>query len=246
MKKTISYSILAAVVGFLGATPAPVGAEGFPAGQQQELRPQVTPPSNIALLFYKLSGKTPDFEAWARNTEAYQSAASFEKSAVQEQQVQLLKNNYSLLTFQEPLVVEMPVTLSEYSAANKGFLVGNFREDTFFSARYNDQSYAVVPVGIIDKQFLKVPDAAVAQAIKDAGRSEKGKLLTMLLVLSPKYADNASPATLSGESHWLISAEIKKMMLYSAESDVPLWRSEEVETAPPDEKKRQELLKLRQ
>lgn len=233
MKKTVCLGILAVVSGLSAILPQRAWA--------REEKPQPTTPGYIAVLFHKLSGRTPDFESWARNTEEYQAAASFSKPSVQERKVQDFRNIYNLLSFQEPLIVDMPVTLSDYSARNKGFLVESFREDTFFSSRYNDQSYAVIPVGIMDRQWLKVPDPDAAAAIAAAARNGKDRPLVMVLTLSPKYADSATPAVLYGESHWLMSAEIKRMTLYAHDSGTPLWQSGE-----DDDAKRRELLKLRQ
>jgi len=250
MKKITCLGIVAVILNL------PVMAQDYPAyrwqeqKQKQELeqrqtqKPQPTTPGYIAMLFYKLSGKAPDFESWARRTEAYQAAAGYDRLSVQDRQAQLLKNIYDLLTFHEPLIVETPVKLSEYSALNKGFFVESFRTDTFFPFRYNDRSYAVVPSGIMDQQWIKAPDPAVVRAIQAASRNDRGKSLSMVLMLTPKYADSFTPATLEGRSYWLISAEAKKMMLYAPDSPVPLWKSDD--GAAPDDTKRQELLRLRQ
>ncbi|MBI3441861.1 MAG: hypothetical protein HY052_08720 [Proteobacteria bacterium] len=205
-------------------------------------KPQPTESLYIAILFFKLSRQAPDFEAWARHTSEYQAAEKFDKLAVQDQQVEKLKGLYSLLTVQEPVIIETPVKLSAYSVVNKGFFIENFRNDTFFPVRYNENSYAIVPLGIMDRQWMPVPDESAAKAIESAA-ANKDKPLTMVLMLTPKYADNTTPAVVDDEKYWLISADVTKLMLYSPDSSLPLWQSND---ARADDAKRQEILKLRQ
>lgn len=227
MKKTIFWGILALVI---------LATQGVAA---QNLKPEPSSPAHIAMTFYKLTRQIPDFDAWVRASQIYNTAADVDKPATLHRERQELNNRFSLLTLQEPLVVETPVTLSAYNAAAQGFFVENFKDDTFFPAHHLDHGYAIVPQGIIDRQFLKVEDPALASTIEAA----RDRALTMVLLLSPKYADNTAPASLDGKNHWLISAGIEKMTLYISDLPVPLWQSQVPGAA---DVKFQELLNLRQ
>ena len=211
--------------------------QDFSAYGRQDQKPKPTSPDYIVMIFSKLAHQQPDFEAWAHETQAYQNAPTGNRPLVLEEQIRDLKNMYSLLTLQEPIIVETPVKLSSYSTRNKGFFVDSFKEDTFFPVKYNNRLYAIVPQGIIDKQWLKVPDADDGKAIENASLSTQ---LTMVLTLYPKYADT-TPAELEGGNYWLISTEVQKMALYAPNSTVPLWQSDD-----STDKKHQEILKLRQ
>lgn len=251
MKKPV-FSGLCAVVfclGALGAAPARAQEATLqedvlpPVNYVLEKRkPEPTAPSYIYMIFSKLAGSDPDYEAIARNTQVYQDAIVSERPAVLDNLVLDLKSTYSLLTLQEAFIMEVPVALSPYSAVNKGFFIQNFREDTFFPVAYNDQSYAIIPQGIMDKQWLMVPDPEQGRAIENAARNSAGKPLTMQLMLIPKYADKSAPVVLAEQNYWLIGAEIKSMSLYAPDSPTPLWQSDNTRV---DNVKRQELLDLR-
>lgn len=243
MKNSVFFAILALMAGVFFTAQQVAVADNLSAyGSAVPQKPKLTPPVYTAMLFYKLAQRVPDFGSWARRTKEYQSAEPAGKLAALAAQETTLKNVYNLLTLQEPLTVEIPVTLSAYSYANGGFFVENFKSSTFFPVRYEDQSFAIVPLGIMDRQWMKVTDEDAVRAIQSASNN-KDAPLTMLLTLTPKYADSSTPAKLEGNDYWLISTDIKKMALYAGDSATPLWESEDPRI---DAAKRQELLNLRQ
>jgi hypothetical protein len=243
MKKTVYFGILA-VIFCLYAPPSPTAAaaeDTIDYGLQVR-KPEPSTPDYIYMIFCKLTGRTPDFEAMARNTQDYQDAATIERPTVLDQLTVGLKSTYSLLTLQEPFIIEVPVKLSPYSAVNKGFFVENFKDDTFFPVNYNGQSYAIIPQGIMDKQWLKVPDDALGKEIENAALNKDGSPLTMQLMLTPKYADSSRPVVLAEQNYWPIAVEIKRMVLYPPASTSQLWQSDDTRV---DDTKRLELLNLR-
>ena len=245
MRKLISYFGAALLFLCFTVLPVqPVSAQNFLSYTAPDQKPVPTSPEYVAMIFSKLSGEQPDFASWARNTEAYQNASRFDQPMVQEREAEKLKNIFSLLAWQDPLTIETPVKLSAYSAANKGFLIDNFTEKTFLPVRYSGQSYAVIAERLMDRQWVDVPDSAVAETMETAAAKNKEHMLIMSLTLIPKYADNGSQATLEGEKYWLLSAEIKKALIFDPASSAVLWRSTEDPAA--EDPKLQELLKLRQ
>jgi hypothetical protein len=246
MKRIIYLGMISLILCLSAAAPPAAWAQDTQDPldySAQEKKPGLTGPDYVAMIFSKLAGKAPDFESWVRGTQEFQDAAKPEKTAVRERLLKDMKSAYNLLTLQEPITIETQVKLSAYSASNSGFFVESFKPDTFFPVRYNKQSYAIVPQEIMEKQWLKVTELAAAKAIDDAALNQSDKPLTLLLTLVPKYADGSKPARLGDESYWLISAEVKKMALYSPDSSSALWESEDTEA---DNAKRQELLNLRQ
>lgn len=216
-----------------------VWAHGTSAAETERQKPGPSSPVHIAMTFYKLARQLPDFDGWARRTQAYTDAPAADKAVVALREAQALKDMYSLLILQEPLVIETPVQLSGYSASNGGFFVENFKEDTFFQARHNDRTYAIVPQGITDRQFLQEGDPAMISAIEAA---KKGGLM-MTLLLSPTYADGTAPVALDGENYWPIAAVVDQMILHAADGAIPLWQSQD---SAADNQKHRELLNLRQ
>ena len=198
-------------------------------------------PDYVALLFYKMTAQIPDFDTWARQSSVYKKASVFNRMMILEKEIKKMQEGYNRLSLQEPLVIEMPVRLSGYSHANQGFFIENFRTDTFFPVTYSNQSYAIVPEGIIDKQWLKVATENEARIIEMAAREDLGRLLMLTLFLSPEYADKKTPISLDGRDYWLILTNVKKMFLTSLKSDTLLWQSDSIKIK---DEKSQKLLNL--
>lgn len=211
----------------------------------KDTKPAATSPYTIALAFYKLSRQAPDFDSWVKQKDSYKNANHFDQPGMLTDMEQKMKDDYNALALTEPLVVETQVTLAPYDAKNQGFFVESFKSSTFFPSQYAGQSYAIVPQDITDKQWLKVDDTDTAKAIETAA-SSNNHVLSMVLMLVPKYADPSAAATIDDESYWPIVAEVKKMMLYppdnSPDRDNMLWQSG---TAAND-KDYQRIINLRQ
>ncbi len=208
------------------------------------LHPKQTDPRYVAMVFSKLSGRAPDFEGWIRADEDYKDAPPTEKPGLHNKMLADMQSAFGLLTLQEPIILEMPVKLSAYSPESRGFFIDSFKPDTFLPVTYAGQSYAVVPQGLMDKQWLGITDTQVIRAISDANAQAGDKGLTVLLMLAPKAVDASSPADIEGGKYWLVSAEISKVMLFGPDPNAPaLWQSAD---SAVDAQRRQELLNLRQ
>ncbi len=208
--------------------------------QSKSAKPAASTPSEIALTFYKLSGILPDFPLLAKEYKPYQESYGFEKATLFNNRVEQLKNAYSLLTMQEPIVVEYLVTLSNYSDKNKGFFINNFEERTFFKFNHHNKDFAVVPDGIMDWQWLKVSNAKTVAAM---GNSNKE--LNALIFMSPIYTDSSRPALIQDTNYWLLFAKINKIELYLPDTEKPIWRSDNILNDQGNGGKLNELLNLR-
>lgn len=243
MKKIILTGIFLCCVCLMPLTGAI--AQDDVAQIPKDTKPAATSPYTITLAFYKLSRQAPDFESWVKQKDSYKNANPFDQPGMLADMVQKMKDDYNALALTEPLVVETQVTLAPYDAKNQGFFVESFKGSTFFPSQYAGQSYAIVPQDITDKQWLKMDDPDTAKAI-DAAANGNNHVLSMVLMLIPKYADATAAATIDGESYWPIVAEVKKMMLYppdnSPDKDNLLWQS----GADAADKNYQSIINLRQ
>jgi hypothetical protein len=228
MKKLTSFLVLA-FLSMAGLPPGAAAAEdilgSLPAAASPVAKPVPTDGETITLLFSKLTRRAPDFDSMIRQTEAYKAASSFEQPSIIEKETEKLKEAYRLLSPAEPIVVETQVKLSSYNASNRGFFVENFKTETFFPVSHNGTFYAIVPRGIVDKQWLKIEDPEIAKAIQGAANASRTGMLTMVLRLLPRYADASSPVTIDGTDYWPIAADIKEMALYAPEDGALLWQS---------------------
>ena len=243
MKKIVRLAILVLALSTCFLPSQRAWAQGSSLYETQSLKQELSSPYYIALLFYKMTAQIPDFDAWARQTPEYKNASIFTRMIILEQKIKEMKNDYNSLSVREYLIVEIPVRMSEYSVSNNGFFIENFSTDTFFPVTYNDKSYAIVPEGIVDKQWLKVSTIAAAKTIDDAAKSDKGRLLMLTLFLSPEYADKITPVSLDGRDYWLILTNVKKMRLTPLKTNTLLWQSGSIGFK---DKKSQKLLDLYQ
>lgn len=203
----------------------------------------LTEPRYISMVFFKLGGQEPDFAAWARESDAYKTATPFEQPDVLKQKVEELRQFFRILSTRDPITVEMQAKLSAYDQKNRGFFVENFKTSTFFPVHYMDRSFAVVPQGLVDKQWLKVDDTATAAALEMAARSNGERLLRMTLQLTPQYVDAKSPASIGGEVYWPLVASVRHMALYGQDGKTLLWQSAETVTS---DSKQQSIINLYQ
>lgn len=199
----------------LGSMPTP--------GLQADMPPP-TPTSSgyIALLYYRMTGQVPDYEAWAMASDDYSKANSFDKDLVRREKAAEAARAYHLVTYDDPIIVEYPVTLSSYSRAKRGFFVENFRPDTFYSFDFIGRNYAVVPLDLMDFQWLSVEDEKTQKKIEDLIKLSGGKV-RMYMYLAPTFADKQTPLKLDNKEYWLLSGRMQKLQIYDPRGKQLLW-----------------------
>ena len=87
-------------------------------------KPPVASEAEIAMVYWQLARKTPNFDAMAKSTEEYKKAGEFERDQVLSAQKANMMNIHANINFSQPTVVKMLVHLSPYSEKNKGFVIG--------------------------------------------------------------------------------------------------------------------------
>lgn len=184
--------------------------------------PTATSDGYIALLYYRMTGQVPDYEAWAMASDAYTKANSFDKDLVRREKAAEVARAYHLVTYDDPLIIEYPVTLSSYSRAKRGFFVENFRPDTFYSFHFIGRNYAVVPIDLMDFQWLAVDDENTQKKIEDLIQSSGGKV-RMYMYLTPTFADPQTPLKLDNKEYWLLSGRLQKLQIYDPRGKRLLW-----------------------
>ena len=241
MKKRIYFVVLVLALSTCFLPSQRTWAQSHLLYEEQNSESKPSSPEYVALLFYKMTAQIPDFDTWARQSPVYKEASIFNRMMVLEKKIKDMQEGYNHLSLHQPLIVEMPVRLSGYSHANGGFFIENFKTDTFFPITYRNQSYAIVPEGIMDKQWIKVGTENEAKIIEMAARKDIGRFLMLTLFLSPEYADKTTPISLNGRDYWLILTNVKKMFLTPLKSDTLLWQSDSVNFR---DEKSQKLLDL--
>jgi len=176
----------------------------------------------VAILFYRITGQTPDFESWALRTFNYKGNNELEKEAKFNETQAALKSKYSLTSFNEAINVESYVTLKQYSAKGAGFFVQQFNEETFFPYDFNGETYAVIPTDLMDNQWLEMTAEKAAQLKKHMNK--KGQLF-MRLILTPIQGQRDTKVPLSnGKDNWLLASKVQDIEIWSPKTKELLWR----------------------
>ncbi len=228
MKKIIRIMILVLCCGVCGLPSSRARAQddsGISMGIQVMNEPMVTDGATVAMVFGRLTGQEPDFSSWVEQMPEYQNATPFEQSSIETNKIHDLRNTYYTLDITAPLIVKTQVKLTPYDTTNHGFFVSNFTRFTFFPVQYEGKFYAIVPQGIMDKQFLATSDATVVGAIEQALANTKDDILPMMLYLKPVTA-SLHPVSIGGKQYWPIAADVGKMMLFTSDDQTLLWKSD--------------------
>lgn len=207
--------LIAALLLFMTALPA--------LGQETSvLKPPATRSVYIAMLYYKLIGQKPDFEAWVESSPAFQNAALHERADMMQSKTAVMREVYDLLTPQEPIVIEIPATISGYSEQQRGFLVTSFNEMTFFNYVYMGQNYAVIPSQISQYLWLKAPPELAAPILRE---TDNGQNVRMLMTLIPVSAD-PKPLSMRGRDYHLVMTDISAVEIWAKDGTKTVWDSQ--------------------
>ncbi len=192
-----------------------------PVAAQGVAPPAATSPAYISLLYYRMTGQSPDFEAWAKASDDYVNANSFDKDMVRREKAAEVARAFHLVTYDDPLVVESMVTLSSYSRSKRGFFIESFRPDTFYPMSFLDRNYALVPLDLMDYQWMSVEDESVQQKIEQAIGSKR--VAKMFLYLNPTFADKDHPLKMDKKDFWLLSGRVHRLQIFDDRGKELLW-----------------------
>lgn len=225
----IAAALILATLALAGAGhAAPASADPAPPmaapDADEATAPKPTAPGQVALFYYKLAGQQPDFTLWARESDAYLKANAFDKELVAREKASEASRAYQLVTFDDPIVVAVPIKLSTYSRAQQGFFVENFRPDTFYSYHFIDRDYALVPIDLMDYKWLSVESPAQMKRIADTIAISQNTAM-LYMQITPNFADKDKPMHIGDKDYWLMSGKIKRLQVYDSHGKKLLWES---------------------
>lgn len=215
----------------------PVGQQGFP-----DFASHV----DVATIYHKLTNQPPDFEQWARlSPDCMAEKTQTGRITCQENKQGELRQKYSLQTLTESVPVPfVPAIFSAYSRENGGYVIKNFTDETYMPFSYAGRNYAIIPQGLMDRQFLPVTGPA-QKDVENALRGAQRKAV-VLLYIQPTYADkNAQPVELDGKKYTLISGKVTNIAIYKCRKNQPctlLWEEGSRESRA---EQREELMNLK-
>ncbi|TVQ82190.1 MAG: hypothetical protein EA357_10370 [Micavibrio sp.] len=223
MRCKIIFAVLAVTLVFVAVPPS--FSFTIPGGYREPDRREATEPHHIAMLFYRLAGYRPNFEAWVQETEEYQRLSELEQDYYLEEQMDYLLSYFMNIDTERPIVVNMRTTMSAYSQQHGGFFIEAFRPDLFFSYEYMGNRFAVIPTDIDAYQWYE----AAAEELRDIGieLTAETEIQAQIMVI-PEAADAREPAMLGEHHHWVISGPVREVQVWTAGGESFLWAAERV------------------
>lgn len=200
------------------------GAPEKPAGlAAMKGRPRVTSSLQLAMIFYKLANKVPNFDLWAADSEEYADSAVFEHDFVLEKQKKTIRDTFASYSKSEPVILQSNVILSKYDNDAKQFTITNLRPSAYFPYTYARRNYAVVPLGFEHNRFVKVEGQTAINIETQAAQTQRH--LLMLLYMQPIVPKRAAdfPITLGQKAYYLISGNVLNRALYDEDGRKFLW-----------------------
>lgn len=215
----------------------PVGQQGFPAFASHV---------EVATIYHKLTGQLPDFDTWARLSPQCQAEKTQTgRIDCQENKRAELKDKFQLQTVTESIPVPfVPAIFSAYSRENNGYVIKNFTDETYLPFSYAGRNYAIIPQGLMDRQFLPITGPA-QKDVETALRGAQRKAV-VLLYIQPTFASKDAPAVeLDGKQYTLISGKVTNIGVYKCRKNQPCTLLWEEGTTGDREAERENLMNLK-
>lgn len=242
MKKILTV-ISAFALGLLLSLPGAAARAQLDSAPLSE-KPELVTPDAISMLWHHFAGQVPDFQAWAQLTDEYKKASEFDKAAVQDAKAREMEQTFSLVVPGDQFVADLPVTLSDYSLTNKGYLIENVTVSTFLKFSYAGQNFAVVPRDLVDHQWLAVEGLPAKEIDDIRAASKTGRDAVLTLFLSPKFAA-PKPVTLEDGTYRVLSADVVGMAFFGKDGHLAWHEDRKMGgVAPEDAAQQKELMTL--
>ena len=192
----------------------------IPALAQKSYDP--SPKQDIILAYHKMAGKSPDFQAIAKEMQAYKDAN--DKEGKLKNIVERLRTRFNDMNAGEDILTfrtKVKLDAYRYSKKNRGAFIIRLlgKEPLHFSAKSSDKMYAILP----DKfHRLRKNDLWPREINAVLNRIPSNKKVTMYLQLQPKKAKIETSYILDGKEQWLLMARVARIGLYN-NNDKTIW-----------------------
>lgn len=187
---------------------------------------QASSARDVAMLFYKMTGQTPDFVMWAKKTPAYRNAREIHKQDVLKNKSLELELKFNKLEPEEQIIristlIPTDVDYKVKDPERRGIYIDwPFEEVPYFPYVYDGLNIAVIADGLENYKFIKLdePAAKFVAAHKSPGHDTR-----VVIELLPVAADGEKPLSLDNHRQWPILGKIARLELLNRDN-VPLWQ----------------------
>ena len=215
--KKLSFTAVFAITLIIGCLATSV-AYAFKSLSHIERQPSSTN-LDIAILFHRMADHEPSFSKWAQTTEAFKKAPKSERKRIFNEQTDVVRDMYYSASVEDPIVVHISAQIPPYDTAREAFLIENFNNKLHFSFSHLKNNFAVIPIGITKFKWYTIP----AEQLKNSGLNlKKPNIVNLQLTLTPKTADTTGAVMIDGKQHWLLSAEVDEVQMWSSRGHI-MW-----------------------
>lgn len=191
-------------------------------GAHAQLLEPATPAKEVAMLFHKIAGIEPDYDAWAKTSQDYVTAVDDSKEEVLKDQAIGLKFEYGAVDPEATdVVVRTQIAVKVDDSKKKKGLILDFKADgpLFFPYQHIDKNYALIAQNIDLLKFIPL-GSLEATYIKNKV-SAHGKTY-MVLKIRPHRVDASAPTKIFDQYFWPLLGRIASIHLYNRELET-LW-----------------------
>lgn len=246
MKKGRFWLVLAVLLPLLAAPAhaqeddAPkIGVQGYP---------DISNSRDVAMIYYNLTGKYPDFRRWLLISPEYKKMTNAERLAAGKTIPDEMAGKFANMQPGTPVIVQFMAVLGAYDAEKGGYKVLNIDESVFFPYTHDGKHYAVIPQGLVDNKFLPVtdhPQEEVEHVLKGNARK-----IRLIVYVKPQKADD-KPMEMPGpdghpRAYLPILGKVANVALYSCPKKTGCKNLWEQGSAEYRSKQMNELLNLKQ
>lgn len=176
---------------------------------------------HVSMLFHKMAGFQPDFEAWIENSEEYKRTPQQQRRAYMNERLDILHDYYARIKTDDRVVVYFKTQVPPYDREKGGFQIQGVKKDIFFGYEYEGGRFALVPTDAMDYEFFILPEDRLAGSA--SFDMDRGGAAIFHFHLRPKSIDTTTPYSLDNAPHWLIATEIVEIQMWDHKNQKPFW-----------------------
>lgn len=170
------------------------------------LRPPPSSPYLVAQVYHKMAGNTPYFEEWAKRTEEYTIARTYEKLDILQRLITGYETAFESFDPNVILRADFLSQISRYDRENGTYTFLDFNKDTAFKFTLGSRKYALVPINLGYLRTIPIHNLKLVRYLEQDMR--QSRFLNVHFIVRPVSADYKAAKLDDGELYRLIAVEI--------------------------------------
>lgn len=205
---------------------------------------------DVAIAYFKTANIKPDFDKWARGSEAFKSIAPARVPEFVEKEKQRLLKKWNergadgfIFEINAPVSIELK-TVTDEKGQEKYLMEIAFEEGKvdYFPYAFQDYNFAVIPHGMETMLVQELPKSQFDLLFQEFVETAAGPAI-LRIQLKPSKSYTGQPYEMDGVEQWILLTDIATMALASVKNEAQLWNYGAGWYVSPDTKAVQDLYK---